>query len=185
MASALKRYHDGEDVTLYVCENGFISINAPLTDARLGSLSTRTTHPVYMGHFQKLLSAADLRITLEIPYQFKTKGEMLAACSDQPFLRTVAHASTSCGRYARNGYKHCGRCLPCLIRRAAFHTWGVTTKPTMSTPIFPAMMQTMPVTMTFAPPPWLLPPPKIKVSQDGQVHRSARRYWAMPRITEA
>ena len=126
VASALKRYHDGEDVTLYVCENGFISINAPLTDARLGSLSTRTTHPVYMGHFQKLLSAAGLRITLENPYQFKTKGEMLAACSDQPFLRTVAHASTSCGRYARNGYKHCGRCLPCLIRRAAFHTWGVT-----------------------------------------------------------
>ena len=36
------------DVTLYMCENGFISINPPLTDARLGSLSTRTTHPVYL-----------------------------------------------------------------------------------------------------------------------------------------
>ncbi len=125
VATALKRCHDGEDVTLYVCENGFISINPPLTDARLGSLSTRTTHPVYIGLFQQLLDEAGLRVKLENPYQFQTKGEMLKGCADQAFLRKYAHTSTSCGRYARNGYKHCGRCLPCLIRRAAFHAWGV------------------------------------------------------------
>ena len=119
VATALKRYHDGEDVTLYVCENGFISINPPLTDARLGSLSTRTTHPVYIGLFQQLLDEAGLRVKLENPYQFQTKGEMLKGCADQAFLRKYAHTSTSCGRYARNGYKHCGRCLPCLIRRNA------------------------------------------------------------------
>ena len=128
MATALERYHEGDEVTLYVCENGFISINPPLTGARLGSLSTRTTHPVYIRLFQKLLDAADLRVKLENPYQFKTKGEMLSGCADQPFLHKYAHASTSCGRYARNGYKHCGRCLPCLIRRAAFHAWGVEDK---------------------------------------------------------
>jgi hypothetical protein len=22
------------------------------------------------------------------------------------------------------GFQHCGRCVPCLIRRAAFHKWG-------------------------------------------------------------
>ncbi len=124
-ATALKRYHDGGRVTLYVCENGFISINPPLTGARLGSLSTRTTHPFYIRLFQELLDAAGLRVTLENPYQFRTKGEMLSACADQAFLQKYAHTSTSCGRYARNGYKHCGRCLPCLIRRAAFHAWGV------------------------------------------------------------
>ncbi len=48
VATALDRYHKGLDVPLYVCENGFISINPPLTDARLGSLSTRTTHPVFL-----------------------------------------------------------------------------------------------------------------------------------------
>ena len=123
-ATALKRYHDGGDVTLYVCENGFISINPPLTGARLGSLSTRTTHPFYIGLFQDLLDAAGLRVTLENPYQFTTKGEMLSACADQPFLQKYAHTSTSCGRFARNGYMHCGRCLPCIIRRAAFHAWA-------------------------------------------------------------
>src|SRR6185437_15781766 len=26
----------------------------------------------------------------------------------------------SCGRFKQFGYQHCGRCVPCLIRRAAF-----------------------------------------------------------------
>ena len=124
-ATALARYHDGEEITLYVCENGFISINPPLTGARLGSLSTRTTHPIFISLFQQLLNNAGLRVKLENPYQFHTKGEMLQHCVDQAFLKKYAPTSTSCGRYARR-YKHCGRCLPCLIRRSAFYTWGVT-----------------------------------------------------------
>ncbi len=125
-ATATKQYHEGQPVTLYVCENGFISINPPLTTGRLGSLSTRTTHPVFLGLFQKLLDAADLRVRVENPYQLRTKGAMLAACANQDFLRRNARQTTSCGRFARNGYKHCGRCVPCLIRRAAFHAWGET-----------------------------------------------------------
>ncbi len=58
------------------------------------------------------------------PYQFKTKGEMLIECADQDLLKAHAHISTSCGRFMRNGYRHCGRCVPCLIRRASFHAWG-------------------------------------------------------------
>ncbi len=123
-ATATKRYRDGHRVPLYVCENGFISINPPLTTGRLGSLSTRTTHPVFFGLFQKLLDAAGFNVEVTNPCQFKTKGEMLSKCKDQDLLRSHAHKATSCGRFARNGYKHCGRCVPCLIRRAAFHAWG-------------------------------------------------------------
>ncbi len=124
LATTLKKYSDGHIVKIYVCENGFISINAPLTSSRIGSLSTRTTHPVYLGIFQSLLDATGLRAQFENPYQFKTKGEMLIDCSDQILLTKNAHVATSCGRFARNGYIHCGRCVPCLIRRAAFHAWG-------------------------------------------------------------
>lgn len=124
VATALKRYSDGSDVTGYVCENGFISINVPLTTGRLGSLSTRTAHPAYMTLFQDLLTAAGLHVRLENPYQFKTKGEMLATCADQAFLKKNGVLATSCSRFARHGYRHCGRCVPCLIRRAAFHAWG-------------------------------------------------------------
>ena len=121
VASALRRHKDGKVIDLYVCENGFISINPALTGSRLGSLSTRTTHPVFISVYQELLDIAGLAVKVRNPYQFKTKGEMLAGCQDQPFLAKFAAESTSCGRFARNGFVHCGRCLPCLIRRAAFH----------------------------------------------------------------
>lgn len=127
-ATALQAYRDGATVTLYVSENGLISINPPLTDARLGSLSTRTTHPVFLALMQQLLNALGFRVRLVNPYQFVTKGEMLANCRDQAYLTQHAHLATSCGRYRRMGFKHCGRCVPCLIRRASFHRWPASDK---------------------------------------------------------
>ncbi len=121
-ATTLARYRDGDEITLFVCENGFISLNPPLTGSRLGSLSTRTTHPVFFELFQELLEAVGIRVRLENPYQFLTKGEMIQRCEDQALLSNTAALSTSCGRYARHGYTHCGRCLPCLIRRSAFYS---------------------------------------------------------------
>ena len=125
-ATTLKRYHDGERVTLYVCENGFISINPPLTEMRLGSLSTRTTHPVFLRFVHQLFDEAGLRVRMENPYQLKTKGEMLKECADKKLLRAHASQTTSCGRYLIHGHTHCGRCVPCLVRRAAFRTADVT-----------------------------------------------------------
>lgn len=121
MATTLARYHAGEEVTLYVCENGFIALNPPLTGGRLGSLSTRTTHPIVLSLLQQVLDAAGLRVRIINPYRFKTKGEMLKECLGQSLLAAHAHQTTSCGRFKQFGYKHCGRCVPCLVRRAAFH----------------------------------------------------------------
>jgi 7-cyano-7-deazaguanine synthase in queuosine biosynthesis len=125
VATALKTYQDGNPVTLYVCENGFISINPPLTGARLGSLTTRTTHPTFLGFIQQLIEAAELQVRIENPYQYTTKGEMLIACGDQALLIAEAASSTSCGRYQRYGYRHCGRCVPCQVRRGAFLAWNI------------------------------------------------------------
>lgn len=124
MATTLARYHAGEEVTLYVCENGFISINPPLTGARLGSLSTRTTHPVVLGLLQQILDAAGLKVKIVNPYRFMTKGEMLRECRNQNLLKAHAYQTTSCGRYKTFKLRHCGRCIPCLVRRAAFHAWN-------------------------------------------------------------
>ena len=125
MATALARNLDGKTVTLYVCENGFISINPALTTGRIGSLSTRTTHPIFLSQFQELITAAGLNVEIENPYQYKTKGEMLRDGKDQAFLATHAAKAISCGRFNRFGYSHCGRCVPCLIRRSAFYSWDV------------------------------------------------------------
>ncbi|WP_345453580.1 Qat anti-phage system QueC-like protein QatC [Arthrobacter gyeryongensis] len=122
-ATATQRYVDGETVPLYVCENGFIAINPPLTNARIGSLSTRTAHPEFLGRMQKLLDETGLRVRIENPYAEKTKGEMLQNCLDQTLLMREAPISTSCGRFQRFNYRHCGRCVPCQIRRAAFTAW--------------------------------------------------------------
>lgn len=123
VATSLEKYAKGNTAPLYVCENGFIAINPPLTGSRLGSLSTRTAHPVFLTRFQKILDAASLNVKIENPYAQKTKGEMLIECKDQIFLQTEAAHSTSCGRFQRFNYRHCGRCVPCQVRRAAFVAW--------------------------------------------------------------
>lgn len=122
--TTLARYHRGDTVPLYVCENGFIALNPPLTGMRVGSLSTRTAHPEYLGRFQELLDAAGIRVRIVNPYALATKGEMLAECADQALLERFASQSVSCGRYRVFGYQHCGRCVPCQVRRASFVHWG-------------------------------------------------------------
>lgn len=126
VATSLEAYADAQGVDLFVNENGYISINPPLTRMRVGSLSTRTVHPRFIGLLQDVLDGGGLEVRLTNPYRFQTKGEMLKNCKDQALLLELAHQSTSCSRYQRYGYVHCGRCLPCQIRRAAFLRWGQT-----------------------------------------------------------
>lgn len=113
----------GQPVQVFVPENGFICVNPPLVPGRVSSLSTRTTHPLFMAMLQELFEVLDIDVRLELPYRFKTKGEMLRECANQTLLDTVASDSTSCGRYRTYNRTHCGRCVPCMIRRAAFLAW--------------------------------------------------------------
>lgn len=112
-----------DPVEIFINENGFISINPPLTPMRVGSLSTRTAHPRFLGLLQQLMDAIGLHVRLVNPYRLRTKGQMLAECKNQELLTEQAHLSTSCGRFQRYNYHHCGRCLPCQVRRAAFERW--------------------------------------------------------------
>lgn len=112
-------------IDLHIPENGLISLNIPLTSTRLGSSSTRTTHPYYMNLLQKLLDNLNIEINLINPYQFKTKGEMIDNCKNKKFLCDTYDQTMSCShpdqvRYAKmkKSY-HCGTCLPCIIRRAS------------------------------------------------------------------
>ncbi len=122
MASGLTR-QDGERTTLFVPENGLIAINPPLTNRRIGALSTRTTHPHYLDLVQQVLNQLAIPVVLDNPFAQSTKGEMIANCSDQKALKALAHRTVSCGKWKRTG-EQCGRCVPCLIRRAAFHGAG-------------------------------------------------------------
>lgn len=112
---------------LRVPENGLIALNVPLDPLRLGSLSTRTTHPFYMARWNDLLAALGIKGKVENPYWDRTKGEMVAGCANGALLKTLLPDSLSCssptkGRWLGRGIEHCGYCLPCLIRRASIRT---------------------------------------------------------------
>lgn len=109
---------------IIVPENGFISVNPPLLPGRMASLSTRTTHPLFMRQLQEVLPLLGVDVRFNMPYQFKTKGEMLAECADQDTLAQLASNTTSCGRFRTYNRTHCGRCVPCMVRKAAFLRWA-------------------------------------------------------------
>jgi hypothetical protein len=116
-----------EQSKLVVPENGMISLNIPLTPLRVGSHSTRTTHPYYFGMMQHLFNKMQNGVTILNPYQFKTKGEMLSQCANQQLVANTETMSCShpSGRWAGEGNGHCGYCVPCIIRQASFKAAGL------------------------------------------------------------
>jgi len=119
LAATSLRSNKGKAIELFIPENGFISMNPPLTLRRLGSLSTRTTHPFFIASLQGIIKKVGMNVILSNPYAGSTKGEMIADTKNPTVLKYLRW-SYSCGKGKRINM-HCGRCVPCLIRRAAFH----------------------------------------------------------------
>ena len=124
-----------EDVSeIIIPENGFISLNVPLTNSRLGSSSTRTTHPYYMNLLNQITGCLGIGVRLVNPYQFKTKGEMITECNNNDFLESTLHITMSCSHSSHSRWtqdsmsSHCGYCVPCVIRRAAINYARITDK---------------------------------------------------------
>jgi len=125
LASSAIPLQPGGRVEVFVPENGFISLNVPLMPGRFGSFSTKTTHPVLLARLQAIWDAVGISAQLVTPYSFFTKGELLANCANQALLQTLVGDSTSCGRYGYYNYTHCGRCVPCMVRRGSFIRAGI------------------------------------------------------------
>ena len=123
-ASALKITNGQDSVEIFVPENGLISLNIPLTPRRIGSLSTRTTHPYFISLIQNIMDNVGLGVQLSNRYQFKTKGEMIKECINVPALNKIIDHTVSCGKWKRK-HKPCGQCVPCIIRRAALFNSGI------------------------------------------------------------
>ncbi|MCX5581747.1 7-cyano-7-deazaguanine synthase [Kaistia terrae] len=114
-------------IELFVPENGFIALHAPLTRRRIGSHSTRTrtTHPEFLGRMQPIFNTMNLPVRLENPYRHMTKGEMLLDLAPDEELEGTTVATVSCAKWKRKSQQS-GHCVPCLIRRAAFAKAGIT-----------------------------------------------------------
>lgn len=119
----------GSAVPVFIPENGFIGINVPLTRARVGSNSTRTTHPHFISSVVNAATAAGVSNPVLNPFRLKTKGEILSDCLNPELLAALAPKTISCShpeasRWVRKPQGNCGYCFPCLIRRAAMSHVG-------------------------------------------------------------
>ncbi|MBP3942633.1 hypothetical protein J5U18_03490 [Sphingobacteriaceae bacterium WQ 2009] len=128
-----------DTTSVIIPENGLISLNLPLTPARGGSHSTKTTHPKYITGLNDIFKKIGINNRIENPYRFKTKGEMLTECENADFVREKIRKTLSCSKpgYHKQWTKveddgnnkdvsnQCGYCVPCIIRRASLYTNGL------------------------------------------------------------
>ena len=114
---------------IFICENGVLAINVPMTAARMGSRSTRSTHPHFLQPFQDFIRKLfKTEITIRNPFSFKTKKEVVQVVTQLPLKRELRH-TISCWGFPRRtmnvpNTNHCGYCLPCIHRRISFVAAG-------------------------------------------------------------
>lgn len=129
-------------VPLWIPENGFASINPPLGPERLGSLSTRTTHPAFLEDLSSVLTEVGAHAAIENPFRAATKGEMYQKVVDLVKGKEASaflSATHSCGLTGQRAHHispevPCGICFGCVLRRASFAASGVTDATTYIAP---------------------------------------------------
>tara|TARA_R110001583_G_scaffold192614_1_gene359299 strand:- start:7840 stop:9162 length:1323 start_codon:yes stop_codon:yes gene_type:complete len=113
---------------IIVPENGTVSLNFPLSTSRRSSLSTRTTHPHVLETILSIWHKLSISKTVQNPYEFKTKGQMVNSCLDAANLSKLVIMSNSCGKRGHRTHwqipdaSHCGVCMPCAYRQASLAT---------------------------------------------------------------
>jgi 7-cyano-7-deazaguanine synthase in queuosine biosynthesis len=123
--AALIARRTGFDEIIAIAENGQMAINLPLTAARIGPFSTHTAHPEFLrlaeGLFRSLLGYP---FAIRNPYVYLTKREVIARIP-RAFQDGIGD-TVSCWRASRVGVlRHCGDCVPCLVRRLALEAGGI------------------------------------------------------------
>ena len=120
-------------VPLWIPENGFASLNPPLGLERLGSLSTRTTHPAFLQRLSALLTKVGAHAVIENPFARVTKGEMyervvgLVGTDEASKFLSATHSCALTGQRDKHisAAVPCGICYGCVLRRASFSASGV------------------------------------------------------------
>lgn len=120
-------------VPLWVPENGFSSLNPPLGPERLGSLSTRTTHPAFIEGLANVLARVGAHAVIVNPFARATKGEMFQTAARLVGAQAASaflSGTRSCGltgmrTFGISASRQCGVCFGCVLRRASFTAAGL------------------------------------------------------------
>jgi 7-cyano-7-deazaguanine synthase in queuosine biosynthesis len=111
-----------EDV--YLNENGVLAIHLPMSEARIGSYSTRTASPQLLDDMSALASAAlERQIRVRNVLLPMTKPEVARLGADLG-QADVLPETTSCWSAGRTR-EHCGYCAPCIMRRISCELHGL------------------------------------------------------------
>lgn len=108
----------------YLCENGILTIALPMSPGRVGSLSTRSTHPSILAAFNTLARAAGMKTTILNPFIYRTKAEIISDILRPVLTPAQIQATTSCWMSGRRN-RPCGGCIPCLLRRISMLAAGL------------------------------------------------------------
>ncbi len=108
----------------YLCDNGVLTIALPMSPGRVGSLSTRSTHPTVLAGFNTLARAAGIPSTVLNPFIYRTKGEIIREILRPVLTPAQIQATTSCWMSGRHS-RPCGGCIPCLLRRISMLAAGL------------------------------------------------------------
>lgn len=115
---------------IYICENGVLSLNVPISDARKGTRSTRHAHPLFLHYFNQFINELYGRtFSVQNPFQFWTKAQEAKFLEKTSLYRLINHTVTCWGypnqtlRYPNSN--HCGYCIPCIVRRVSVKAAGL------------------------------------------------------------
>jgi len=108
-------------------ENGFVSHNLPLSPQIVGTMATRTTHPLSLEKLRTLIGlVTDNPRPMENRYQWLTKADVVRRISERDAADQIGVAvSCTSVREQTSRHHHCGACSQCFDRRFAVLACGL------------------------------------------------------------
>lgn len=112
---------------IYICENGVVSINIPISGQTVGTLLTRTTHPKFLALFNEFIKRLfEKDFSVENPFIFCTKTElldMLMRWNQSELLQATVSCSYTQGKTKMQ--PQCGTCSQYIGRRFSVAAAGL------------------------------------------------------------
>jgi 7-cyano-7-deazaguanine synthase in queuosine biosynthesis len=111
-------------------DNGYVSINPPISGELAGALASRSTHPTLLRLVNDLVSLLfpDQSIMVANPLADRTRAEALEILKRYGFQGLITQTLT-CGKFRSHkqsrAVPHCGTCSQCVDRRFAVVTAGL------------------------------------------------------------
>ncbi|SFG41190.1 7-cyano-7-deazaguanine synthase (queuosine biosynthesis) [Palleronia marisminoris] len=102
-------------------ENGIVSHNLPLSPQIVGTMATRTTHPLTLRTINRLMQVVlSEPVGIENKYQWLTKSEVVSRIEQYGAAKQIVRAVSCTSIREQNSlHTHCGACTQCFDRRFA------------------------------------------------------------------